>query len=221
MATSRAQRTGIWVITIAMTVGTVVGFVVMILASQEQQKGQAALAEYQSKAAQYQKDTDAQQGELDNEQNALSKKYFATVNEQKKLRVGKFDAKSLTETTSKTIEQGKGEAIGDDSTYATYYIGWTPDGDIFDGSIEKDSLKSPLIVRPGSVITGWGNMMKGKKIGGIYELSIKAEDAYGETGSGSIKPNSPIKFVVVPIRMLKTFTQPAITQEVLDAYAAQ
>src|SRR3990167_11443530 len=60
MATSTAQRVGIWVIAVAMVVGTVAGFIAMILSSESDTKNQQALAKYQSEYAAYQKKAEEQ-----------------------------------------------------------------------------------------------------------------------------------------------------------------
>jgi FKBP-type peptidyl-prolyl cis-trans isomerase len=49
------------------------------------------------------------------------------------------------------------------------------------------------------MIEGWNQGVLGMKIGGVRELTIPAELAYGETGSGKIPANSPIKFVLMTI----------------------
>ena len=221
MSTTTRQRVGIWVITVALTVGTIMGFVAMILSSQDQQVSQEVIRKYQEEASAYQGKVASQKTKYEKRTNELSGKYYAGLNEQKVL-VGPFDPSSIKELQVETIKDGDGEVINKDTAYATFYIGFTPDGNIFDGSIEGESLKVPLLVQPGEVISGWSEGMEGKKIGGIYKLLIPSEKAYGASGSGdNIKPNTPLIFIVMPIEKIERFRAPQITQEVIRAYGQQ
>jgi FKBP-type peptidyl-prolyl cis-trans isomerase len=186
VATTRAQRIGIWIIAAVLTVGTIGSFVAIVLQNENQSSEQAR---YESLLAEYQKQTEDQA-------KALSDQYYDELN-QHSSRVASFDKAAVTELGKVDLKVGDGEEIAADSTFTAYYIGWNPDGKTFDSSIDGDSLKAPFSVTPGAVITGWTEGAVGMKVGGIRELTIPADLAYGETGSGSdILPNTPIKFVI-------------------------
>lgn len=206
MAATRGQRIGIWIIAAFMAIGTVGSFAIIVLANQNQQTDQARInsltAEYQAKVA-------AQATEL-------SAKYFDTFN-QFASRVGTFDAASVTELKTEDLAEGDGETLTTESSFTAYYLGWTPDGKIFDGSIDGTSLKAPFTVQPGQVIEGWTNGVVGMKVGGVREITIPSEQAYGATGSGeSIAPNTPLKFVIMVIPTPETV---AVPQELQNYYA--
>ncbi len=221
MATSTAQRVGIWVIALALTVGTIMGFLVMILSTQDSQRSQDALTKYQAAYSEYQKKVTDQTTAYEGRAKDLSNTYLAEFSAQNEL-VMPFNASDVKEVKSETIKEGNGEVIGDTSAYAAYYIGFTPDGKIFDQSIDGETLKTPIIVQPGQVIVGWTEGMKGKKIGGTYKLQIPSAKAYGESGSGDkIKPNTPLSFIIMPIEKAEYYKAPEITPEVLKAYSAQ
>ena len=222
MATTTAQRTGIWIIAIVLTIGTLAGFLAMILAPQnqvaDQQRLQAVQAKWQKKYNAYQKAMEAQQAQLEKEKTALSKQYYSIFKPYDK-HVGKFDkTQAQKKLVSKDLRQGTGAVIGDNTTYAAYYIGWMPDGKIFDGSIEGGVLKTPLIVRPGGVITGWSEGTKGMKMGGVRLLTIPSEQAYGVQGKDTIPADTPLTFIVMPIKTLPTLTEPEIPEELLTGY---
>lgn len=220
MATSTAQRVGIWIIAVAMIVGTVAGFAAMIIGTKNQQRVQDAYREYQKEYAAYQENVNKQQDSIDKRADALSTKYASGFTTKKSL-VEKFKKSEVKKLEVKTLEKGDGKTIGENSTYAAYYIGFNPSGKIFDSSLDGKKLKAPLIVRPGGVITGWSEAMKGKALGGIYELTIPSDKAYGEQGAGEdIPANTPLKFIVMPIEMLKTYKEPEVTQDVLEGYGA-
>ncbi|MCB9820177.1 FKBP-type peptidyl-prolyl cis-trans isomerase [Candidatus Nomurabacteria bacterium] len=221
-STTRAQRIGIWIIAIALVVGTLFGFLAMIISSDTENKAQKALADYQRDYQEFAEDSSKQQEELDKRAPELAKDYQKTVFDQKS-RVAKFKNSDVKKLDVRTLRAGKGEKITDDTTYAAYYIGWNEKAKIFDSSIIDDKkLKSPLIVRPGSVIKGWSEGMKGLRIGGVYQLSIPSNKAYGDQEQGEdIPANSSLKFVVVPVEKLETLKEPKATQEIVDAYGLQ
>lgn len=217
MATSRAQQIGIWVIAVVLTVGTIGSFIVIILATNNQKNDKAKLAkltsEYQTQVKDYQAKVDAQAAEL-------SSKYFNEFN-QYATRPTAFDAATVTTLKTEDLKIGDGADITADSTFSAYYIGWNPGGTVFDGSIDGSKLKAPLSVSPGGVISGWTEGVVGMKIGGVRELIIPSDKAYGATGSGdNIPPNTPIKFVVMIIPTPEAIEQPQPSAELIKYYTA-
>lgn len=205
MATTKTQRIGIWIIAIFMAIGTIGSFAIIVLANQN---SQTETANIQTLTAQYQADVAAQTKEL-------SDKYYDTFAPYQS-RVAPFDAASVTELKTEDLAAGDGETLTADSSFTAYYIGWTPDGKVFDSSIDGDSLKAPFEVTPGRVIEGWTKGVVGMKVGGVRELSIPSDLAYGESGSGdSIPPNTPIKFVVMVIPTPEPVQMP---QALIDYY---
>lgn len=222
MATTTTQRAGIWIIAVVLTVGTVAGFVAMILAPQNEAADSARLAklseEYQTSYSAYQEKVSAQQKALDKEATALSKKYYGTFSSYQS-KVGKFDRDTAQkELVKQDLKKGTGEILNDDTTYAVYYVGWLPNGTVFDGSIDGKKLKTPLIARPGGTISGWSEGVRDMKIGGIRMLTIPSEKGYGEVGQGDIPANTPLRFIVMPIRVLETIEAPQPSKELLQAY---
>lgn len=206
MATTKAQRIGIWIIAVFMAVGTIGSFAIIVLANSNSQTDQARVqqltSEYQSKVA-------AQKEEL-------SEKYYDTF-KQYESRVASFDAVGVNELKTEDLAEGDGETLTADSSFTAYYIGWTPDGKVFDGSIDGDSLKQPFDVTPGQVIQGWSKGVEGMKVGGVREVAIPSDLAYGEQGSGTlIAPNTPIKFVIMVIPTPETISMP---QELINYYS--
>lgn len=196
MSTTRSQRIGIWIIAVVLAIGTIGSFFVVILANDNQSKDQASA---QKLYAEYQAKVQAQTDEL-------SKKYYGTLSEFAS-RVASYNADEVTSLTTVDLKEGDGETIGDNTTYSAYYIGWNPEGKIFDQSIDGTKLKAPL---PGSgLIKGWTEGVKGMKLGGVRELTIPADMAYGDTGSGDlIPPHTPIKFIVLAIPTPETIPLP-------------
>lgn len=196
MSTTRSQRIGIWIIAVVLAIGTIGSFFVVILANDNQANDQATA---QKLYAEYQAKVQAQTDEL-------SKKYYPVISEFAN-RVASYNADEVTSLSTVDLKEGDGEAIGDSTTYSAYYIGWNPEGKIFDQSIDGTKLKAPL---PGSgLIKGWTDGVKGMKLGGVRELTIPADLAYGDKGSGDlIPPHTPIKFIVLAIPTPETIPLP-------------
>lgn len=215
MATSKAQRIGIWVIAAFMAVGTIGSFAIIVLANSNDQKDQARINQL---TADYQKQTDAYQAKVDAQAADLSEQYFATFN-QFASRPSTFNKDGVTELTHEDLVVGTGADITAESTFSAYYIGWTPDGNIFDSSISDGALKAPIKAAPGGVIKGWTDGAAGMKVGGVRELTIPAELAYGASGQGdSIPPNTPLKFIVMIIPTPEEIPQPDMPQELINYY---
>ena len=206
MATQKRQRIGIWIIAIVLTIGTVAGFIAMIMAPQNQAADQARLQKIQSD---YQAKVTAQADKL-------SDKYYDTFAKYKSYP-SKFDAKSVKKVTTKDLKKGTGKTIAKDTTYSAYYIGWTPKGTVFEQSIDGKKLSAPI--PGGNLIEGWNEGVIGMKLGGVRLITIPAGKAYGEAGSGDkIPPNTPLKFIVMAIPKPADIPVP---QELIDAYAKQ
>lgn len=220
MATSKSQRIGIAIILAVTVIGTLGSFAVMILAQDNQTK---EAAQQQKDKAEYDQKIQERQAKIDTQTKELSDKYYETF-KQYESRVGSFDLnENNKELKTEDITTGDGEEIGDDSKFAVYYIGWNPSGKVFDGSIDGDKLKEPLYYNDiyrgtlglesglanASLIEGWKEGMKGMRVGGVRELTIPSDKAYGETGQGNdIPPNTPIRFVVMAIPKLGEFPEP-------------
>jgi FKBP-type peptidyl-prolyl cis-trans isomerase len=206
MATQISQRIGIWIIAIVLTVGTLGSFLVMALSVQNESTDQSRI---QTEYTEYQAAVSAQTKEL-------SDKYFAGFNKYSSMPKA-FSAGDVTKLIKKDLKVGNGEVVTATTEYNAYYIGWNPKGVVFDQSISDGKLIAPIA--GGNLITGWNEGVIGMKIGGVRELSIPSDKAYGSTGSGdNIPPNTPIKFIVMIIPKVEDVPVPA---ELLKYYQSQ
>ncbi len=218
MATKKSQRIGIWIIAITMTVGTIGGFIAMVVAPGNQQRDQEA---FEAQSEQYNQEMAEYNKKLNAQAKKLSGKYYKQFSSYKS-QVGKFDAKSIKELKTKDLKVGKGKEVKEDTKLAVYYIGWNPKGEIFDQSINGKELKAPFKIdgpAKAQVITGWQEGLVGMKIGGVRLLSIPADKAYGESGQGDkISANTPLKFVVMVTEQPEEIPQPEMPPLVKQYY---
>jgi len=85
-------------------------------------------------------------------------------------------------------EAGNGESPTSTSTVTVNYRGYYADGTVFDES------GSPVTFELNSVIRGWQEVLPLLKKDGLGTFLIPSEQAYGETGSGSIPGNTMLIF---------------------------
>ena len=93
------------------------------------------------------------------------------------------------------IVEGDGAEATTGSTVTVNYTGWLTDNVKFDSSVDSGQ-PTPFTLGVGQVIPGWDEGVAGMKVGGIRQLVIPAELAYGETGSGMIPPGATLVFEV-------------------------
>ena len=194
MATKKSQRIGILIITIVMVVGTVGSFAVMILGTQNAGRDSA---EKQAQMAQLQKDYTEYNKKVQTQADELSTKYYAEFS-QYSSKVATFGSDGIKEVSFVALKEGDGEVVTESTEYSAYYIGWNPKGKIFDQSISNGKLIAPI--KGEGLIPGWTEGMKGMRLGGVREITIPSDKAYGEKGQGDdIPPNTPLKFIVMAI----------------------
>lgn len=187
MATSTAQRTGIWIIAVVLIVGTFAGFIAMILAPQNEA----------ANTAQQQKDYERMLKEYQEEQQKLNKPLDGYAAET-------FNADDVKELKVEVVKEGTGELLVKGNKINANYFGWTSDGKIFDSTNKGGTLtpaEFPIIRSEESadgqgVIGGWVDGLTGQKVGSTVKLTIPGELAYGMTDNGSGRPVGPLMFIV-------------------------
>lgn len=182
MATQKAQRIGIWIIAIIMTIGTIGSFVVIILANDNQKIDQAQALKTQEIAQKQQ--TQAAQA------NADDSVAFGTYSARP------FDGPSVTKLNVETLVDGTGDAVKATDSINVSYFGYTQNGKIFDSSQKKGAADTPTTLPLSGVIAGWTQGLTGVKVGSVVRLTIPASLGYGSTVAGIIPANSPLEFIV-------------------------
>lgn len=107
--------------------------------------------------------------------------------------------KAPTKLVKKDIKVGHGKAVKSGQTITVKYVGVAcSSGKAFDASYTDGAKKKEFSFQlgKGKVIPGWDTGLVGMKVGGERELVIPASLAYGTAGSGAIKGNETLIFVV-------------------------
>ncbi len=83
--------------------------------------------------------------------------------------------------------------VGD--TISVHYIGYLPDGKVFDTSLKGQKQPFAFKLGAGQVIQGWDIGLQDMKVGAVRRLTIPAVLAYGARGyPPTIAPNTPLVF---------------------------
>lgn len=180
MATPKSQRIGIWIITIAMVIGTMGSFMAIVFSMKN-----SSSADANSSYEDYLREQKiAAQLNADNSE-AL---------DGYKPRV--FEADKVEKLSVEIIKDGAGEKIKSTDSINVSYFGYTSDGKIFDSSKKKNIQDEPISLALSGVIPGWSEGLTGIKAGSVVRLTIPADKAYGAMGSGIIPANAPLEFII-------------------------
>lgn len=185
------QRVAISIIAITMLGGTIIGMIFMVLATTNKKIDPGTIAREQQ-MKEYQKYME--ESKKANEERLKNLEGLAGYAD----KIGAFDAKSINELKTETLKEGDGATIASEDTISANYTGWDSKGKLIDSTKMKGEDATPVEFSLSGVIKGWKEGLTGKKVGGVYLLTIPSDLAYGATGvpNGSIGPNEPLKFVV-------------------------
>ena len=105
---------------------------------------------------------------------------------------------------TKDLKVGTGKTLTDgDTDYGAFYIGWCSDGTIFSSSFDdtEDPTELTSLLDPSvGLIEGWSEGVIGMKLGGVRQLSIPGELAYGDTEDTLCDgANTPLRFIIMAI----------------------
>ena len=121
-----------------------------------------------------------------NQRLAIDSKIFLEQNKQK-------DGVMTTESGLQylILSEGKGNNPTLNDNVTVQYHGTLIDGTIFDSSVDR---KQPATFPLNGVIPGWQEALQMMSVGSKWKVFIPSELAYGESGAGTIGPNSTLIF---------------------------
>ena len=126
---------------------------------------------------------------------------------------------TVTTLSTEVLRKSKGLKVSNGDRLWVNYQGTLLNGEQFDANFNFSSFEAvegrdafSFTLGAGQVIEGWDKGLTGQRIGSVVELTIPADQAYGEAGAGDlIPPNSPLKFTVDVLGAI-----PAGTNEVVS-----
>ena len=201
LKTSVKQRILIGVIAVIMLGSVIASYAAIVINGNKSASGASETGEI----------TDAKKAQYENEYAEAAKK-FATVTEDDFARFIAFkgEIKSYNETAANSggvattdLLKGDGRKLSADSAdYLAYYAGWCADGTVFDSSFDSDdnpkAFAKALDVSMG-MIEGWNQGVSGMRIGGVREIMVPGELAYGDSMEICGGYNKPLKFLIMAV----------------------
>ncbi len=101
------------------------------------------------------------------------------------------------------LKKGTGKKLAEgDSDYLAYYVGWCADESIFDSSFDDNNNPqafSKVLNASLGMIEGWNIGVEGMRLGGIREITIPGELAYGDSMEICGGKNKPLKFLIMAV----------------------
>lgn len=108
--------------------------------------------------------------------------------------ISKPEGPAPTSLQMSDLVLGSGAQVASTSTVTVQYLGlsWS-DGKVFDSSWQRGQSASFGLDQ---VIAGWQQGLLGMKVGGRRLIVVPPDLGYGAAGTGAIKPNETLVFVV-------------------------
>ena len=81
-----------------------------------------------------------------------------------------------------------------------YYVGWCADESVFDSSFDNNdnpTAFAKILDASLGMIEGWNQGVEGMRIGGIREITVPGELAYGDSMDICGGKNKPLKFLIM------------------------
>ena len=195
LKTSVKQRIIIAVIAVLLLGSTIATYAAIVLSNGSSSNSSTAKLENEY--------TD-KQAEINAYAATMSNQYFDTFT-QFRSEVKAYNAATANSEGVRTRDllEGTGRELATgDLEYFAYYIGFCPDETIFDSSL-NDTTNPTQLVQPiyagQGLIAGWNAGVVGMKIGGVREIQMPGEQAYGDSREICGMTNSPLKFIVMAI----------------------
>ncbi|MBQ3452766.1 FKBP-type peptidyl-prolyl cis-trans isomerase [Candidatus Saccharibacteria bacterium] len=106
---------------------------------------------------------------------------------------------------TRDLAKGSGDKVGEDN-YLAYYVGWCADETVFDSSFDDNDNPTGFakILDPSlGMIEGWDQGVSGMRLGGVREITVPGELAYGDQMEICGGYNKPLKFIVMAVENTK------------------
>lgn len=223
LKTSTKQRVIIGAIAIIMLGSMIAGYAAIVINGSKSKSNSSNNGVDEAKVAQYTEEYEAKQAEL---AEATKSDFDKFVKYKGEVKAYNESAANDGGVQTKDIEKGSGDKLGEgDNNYLAYYIGWCADESVFDSVFDNNSnpTKFESILDPAAgMIEGWNVGVVGMRLGGVREITIPGELAYGESREICGGTNKPLKFLVMAVAKedpLKTIASELTTAQTKLQYA--
>lgn len=196
LKTSLKQRIFIIAIAVIMVGSIIASYAAIVISGSQQGSSDSDIEVDEEKIAEYQAEYEEKAKEF---QKLTEDDYQRFVSYRGEVKA--YNESSANEGGVKTRDllTGSGDKVKDDN-YLAYYIGWCADESVFDSSFDNNDNPTGFTgaLDPSiGLIEGWSKGVEGMKIGGIREVTIPGELAYGDTTEICGGYNKPLKFMIM------------------------
>lgn len=202
LKTSPKQRFFIILIAVLMLGSVIASYAAIVVNGGKSTSSTESGTISEAKIAEYEDDYKTKLAEF---QTATKSDYDTLVGYKKEVSAFNEAAANAAGVQTRDLKIGSGRELGEsDGNYLAYYIGFCPNETIFDSSFDDNNNPTGfkatglLDLTQMSLIEGWYIGMEGAKAGGVREITIPSELAYGsEEVDGCGGANKPLKFIVL------------------------
>ena len=200
LKTSPKQRIFIIAIAVIMLGSIIASYAAIVINGNKSSNTTSESQIDEAKVAQYKEDYEAAQAELTE---ASQDSYDTFIQYKGEIKAYNETAANEGGVQTQDLLKGSGIKLAEgDNNYLAYYVGWCADESIFDSTF--DDVDNPtgfnkvLDVSAG-MIEGWNLGVEGMRLGGVREITIPGELAYGDSMEICGGTNKPLKFLVMAV----------------------
>lgn len=197
LKTSWWQRVIIIAVAVLLLGSTVLAYLFIVMSNGDGGNNNNSDTEIAEITAKY----DEKTAELDELSKPLSDKYYENFKSyQSNVKAYNAATANSSGLVTTDLKEGTGKTLTEgDTDYYAYYVGWCPDGSVFDSSFDDyenpTRLKTPIDPSMG-LIEGWNQGVIGMKLGGVRQVSINGDLAYGDSREICEGYGSPLRFII-------------------------
>lgn len=199
LKTSPKQRIFIALIAVIM-VGSIIASYAAIVINGSKASGSDESQIDEAKILQYEDDYMAKRDELTE---AAQADYNTFIQYKSEVKAYNETAANEEGVQTRDLLKGAGEKLAEgDNNYLAYYVGWCADESVFDSSFDDNDNPTGFtkILNPSAgMIEGWNQGIVGMHLGGVREITIPGELAYGESREICGGTNKPLRFLVMAV----------------------
>ena len=197
LKTSTGTRVVIGIIAVLMLLSTIAAYAGIVLSNSSEETDEERLERYYYAYV-------AKKNDVDEAAESWSDQYFGEFSGYlSQVTAYNEETANSGSVVVEDLKEGDGRELTDgDTDYLAYYIGWCADEEIFDSSFDDTTsptaLSAPISASAG-LIEGWNSGVVGMKLGGVRQLTIPGELAYGDSQEICGGTNKPLRFIVMAL----------------------
>ena len=201
LKTSPKQRIFIILIAVIMLGSIIASYAAIVINGNKSSNSTAGENQVdEAKVAQYKEDYEAAQAELTE---ASQDSYDTFIQYKGEIKAYNETAANEGGVQTQDLLKGSGTKLAEgDNNYLAYYVGWCADESVFDSTF--DNADNPtgfnkVLDASAGMIEGWNLGVEGMRLGGVREITIPGNLAYGDSMEICGGTNKPLKFLVMAV----------------------